>query len=193
MPHHAHVVHHIKGRVRIKVPAAKNRPDLIESIRKALEEVRGVNSAEANPLTGSLVLQYDPASHPTFVQRLTKLGEETGLFGLVELQDADFNQLATDVRNESEYLATHSKTAAVIINEVKKANIGIKKASDNTVDLNVLVPLGVAVYSALAVGLEAATPLWVTLAIFSFHSFVALHSTDRPLRPGETTQHVSTG
>ena len=42
--------------------------------------------------------------------------------------------------------------------------------------MNVLLPLGLAVYSVLELEAEMSTPLWVTLGIFSFNSFVMLHS-----------------
>ena len=38
------------------------------------------------------------------------------------------------------------------------------------------LPLGLAVYSFVEIGLEASTPLWVTLGIFSFNSFLTLHA-----------------
>ena len=60
----------------------------------------------------------------------------------------------------------------------------IRIATDNTIDLKVLLPAGLAVWPFLKPGIEASTPLWVTLAISSFNSFVSLH------RP--TTVPVST-
>jgi hypothetical protein len=58
---------------------------------------------------------------------------------------------------------------------VKGLNADVKRATNNAVDLKVLLPLGLAVYSLLKFEAEMATPLWVTLGIFSFNSFVALH------------------
>ncbi|HLI86361.1 MAG TPA: hypothetical protein VKV17_20805 [Bryobacteraceae bacterium] len=55
------------------------------------------------------------------------------------------------------------------------------------VDLKVLLPAGLAVWAFFKHGLEASTPLWVSLAIFSINSFMVLH------RPAElhVTRHVT--
>jgi hypothetical protein len=71
-----------------------------------------------------------------------------------------------------------------MIDIVKQIDAGIKWATNNSVDLKVLLPLGLALYAFAESGTEAATPLWVTLGIFSFNSFVALHR-PRPAAQGE--------
>jgi hypothetical protein len=176
MPHEVQVVHHIQGRMRLKARNAKNRPQILERLRKTLSEVAGVQSSAANTLTGSIVLQYAPTSDGQFVERLKALGQQTGLFELTDLDTSDRRQSGQDIYTESEYLASPSKTAALVMDGVRRANLEIKKGSGNVVDLNVLVPIGFAISSASVVTLRMGTPLWLTLAMSSFNSFVSLHS-----------------
>ena len=55
-------IHHVPGRLRVRVARVRRNPELAEAVRRAMERVEGVQSAEANPLTGSVVLHYNPAS-----------------------------------------------------------------------------------------------------------------------------------
>jgi hypothetical protein len=84
--------------------------------------------------------------------------------------------MARRIEAEAEFLSQHSETARIIVDAVKRMDVNIKWATHNTVDLKVLLPLGLAAYSVVEIGLEASTPLWVTLGIFSLNSFVSLHS-----------------
>jgi cation transport ATPase len=180
MTQKAHIAHHVKGRLRLKLPAGKNNADLLERIQRGLVQIPGADRIEVNLLTGSIVVQYEPSLHQGFRERLAAFATDAGLFALHESASPDSNdetrQLVRDIQTEMEYLAKRSRAAETILSQARKANLAVKKATENSVDLNVLVPLGVATVSAVAIGLKAATPLWLTLAIFSFHSFVALHS-----------------
>jgi hypothetical protein len=193
MQYQAHVVHHIRGRMRLKVKTAKNRPHALEQIRTALSEVSGVSSASANPLTGSILLHYQPMPPERFLEHLAERGEQTGLFALVDSQASDPNQAMQEIDKKSTDFSSHSLAAVLIIDEIRKANLEVKKASDNTIDLKILAPLGVAVASALTIASEAATPLWITLAMFSFQSFVSLHPHVSTLQQTETIQQKSLG
>jgi hypothetical protein len=188
MPPKVHIAHHVKGRLRLKVPDGKNRRDLLEQVRTGLAQIPGADQVETNPLTGSVVLQYEPALHAGFREKLAAFATDTGLFVLHEAASTidEIGQLSRDIQAEADYLASHSRAAEITISQARKANLAVKKATDNSVDLNVLLPLGVAAVSAVTIGLKAATPLWVTLAIFSFHSFVALHSQPPVTQSSET-------
>lgn len=99
------------------------------------------------------------------------------------------------IEQEADFLASRSELAREVVNATKHVNAAIKRASDNTLDLNVLVPGALAVYAFLYLGAELSTPLWVTLGIFSFNSFVALHpplqESHTPGAPG--VQHAQKG
>ena len=54
------VVHHVQGRIRVQVPIIKK---LSVATLKKLAEIpipEGIKDVRANPVTGSLVITYDP-------------------------------------------------------------------------------------------------------------------------------------
>lgn len=53
------VVHALPGRVRIKVRQLKNNISYAGTIQRYLLEVPGITHLEANPQTGSLLIEYD--------------------------------------------------------------------------------------------------------------------------------------
>ena len=54
-------IHHVPGRLRVRSSAVRRNE--VGALRAAawLRSLPGVSSADANPLTGSLTLRYDPA------------------------------------------------------------------------------------------------------------------------------------
>jgi hypothetical protein len=88
-------------------------------------------------------------------------------------------ELIRSVEQEMEFLAEHSRLAKAIVEDTQKINRQLKLATDNAIDLNVLVPLALAAGSFIFLGGDVPTPLWATLGIFSFNSFVTLHSPAR--------------
>jgi hypothetical protein len=55
-------IHSIPGRLRVHVPGIKGNSAGARRIEASLRQVKGVLSAEARELTGSIVIQYDPRS-----------------------------------------------------------------------------------------------------------------------------------
>lgn len=55
------VLHFIPGRVRIRLHRLKGSPALAEEVRGRLSAIEGVRSVETNHVTGTVLLQYDPA------------------------------------------------------------------------------------------------------------------------------------
>jgi len=66
------IVHHVPGRIRLKVPSLKGRS--IASLMKlsTIPLPYGITDVHPNPWTGSLVVQYDPAK-VNIVQSLNEL------------------------------------------------------------------------------------------------------------------------
>ena len=54
-------VHHIEGRLRIRLPELKSSPHNITEIAQAISTIFGVRSVQIKPLTGSVVIHYDHA------------------------------------------------------------------------------------------------------------------------------------
>jgi hypothetical protein len=73
---------------------------------------------------------------------------------------------------------------------VGEVNTGIKRQTDNIIDLKFLLPFGVAMYGAFKADKRVGTPLWLTLMIFSFTSFVALHREETNIKIREPENDV---
>ena len=52
-------VHDIPGRLRVKIPQAKGRPDTAQEIEKLLRAIEGIDSTASNTTTGSVVINYN--------------------------------------------------------------------------------------------------------------------------------------
>jgi hypothetical protein len=178
--HGARVVHHIPGRLRVRLPRSSRRPDILRDLHGFIRGLGGVREVEINPLTGSILVHYEPESAAE-VESLLARGASSGWEAPPELTDVD--ELADRIEREADFLAAHSELALHIVHAVKALNSAVREASGNTVDLKVLLPAGLAVWAFWKHGAEASTPMWVTLAIFAINSFLTLH------RP--TSVHIS--
>lgn len=192
MPHSARVTHHIQGRIRVKVPSAKGNEIALHRIKESILPMPGVRDVQVNSSTGSILVHYDSGLYDDFHQHLTEHGESAGLFALQCPEVSEIDQIANTIEREAEFLAARSETARTLVDFTKQLNSAIKKATRNAVDLNVLLPLGLAAYSVLELEAEMSTPLWVTLGIFSFNSFVMLHagSVEQPVKTQEIIDHT---
>jgi hypothetical protein len=65
------IAHQVPGRIRIKVPSAKGRPELLAEIQRSFGAIPGIDDVVINPVTGSVVLRYDASEHDAFHARFT--------------------------------------------------------------------------------------------------------------------------
>ena len=144
-------------------------PRLMGQLRDFISGLGGVDSVEINARTGSVLVRYQPEFRDNLQSVLANV---TGADSFLEIPEPD---LAANLEREARFLANHSELALQVIKSLKELNNGVRVATGNTVDLKVLLPAGLAVWAFFKTGVEAATPLWVTLGIFAFNSFVQLH------------------
>lgn len=163
----AKVVHHIPGRLRVRLPRLRRDPHLAGRLRDFFSGLGAVQKIDINPVTGSILVHYRPESHGE-IQAVLRQAEV-----LPELTEP--GQLAEEIERDTEFLGAHSELAFHVVHAVKALDREIRVASGNTVDLKVLLPATLALWALTKIGAEVATPMWVTLGIFSFNSFVALH------------------
>jgi len=176
------------------MPAARGNSELLKEVAESLASKQGVRAIQCNLRTGSIIVQYDEAQHTNFPDTLAAHGQATGLFSLAPPEVSEVDQIAEAIEREAEFLAQHSEAARTIVETVKGFNNKLRQATHNNVDLKVLLPLGLAVWALIEHDPELATPLWLTLSIFSFNSFVSLHppvpsvavSTQQVIRHGQT-------
>lgn len=55
----SYYVHHVPGRLRVKIPAVKGSSAKAGEIGTFLQSLKAVHQVETNPLTGSVVVTYD--------------------------------------------------------------------------------------------------------------------------------------
>jgi hypothetical protein len=179
MRHRAQIAHHTKGRLRIRVPSAKGDPAALEAIRNALSPIQGVHEVIVNHAIGTITVHYDPARHVDFQSHLSNAEgshQEHLHVPPPSVPVSEVDEAMEMLNKEAEFLSSHSHSAKVLFDVLRKFDAGLKRATDNNVDLKVLAPLGLAVYAFLELGFEAATPVWLTLGVFSFNHFVTLHT-----------------
>jgi hypothetical protein len=80
MIHKAHVVHHIPGRLRMRIPNRKHDHAFFGDVKDRLNSVPGVR-ADATAQTGSILVHYEGS----FAEMLLQIAE-TGLANLLEVE-----------------------------------------------------------------------------------------------------------
>jgi cation transport ATPase len=167
------IAHQIPGRIRMKVPSAKDNPQLLEQIKQTFSVIPGVEQVSVNPSTGSVVLHYDTEQHDQFHGHLQ---HHTG--GHEKPPNNEIDALANKIEQEAQFLAEHSHTAKVIVDFFKETDKQIKLATHNTIDLKIVLATGIAGFTIFEVGVSAATPVWVTLAMFGLNHMIQANSPD---------------
>jgi hypothetical protein len=168
-----HIAHQVPGRVRFKIPSAKGNPELLKQISETFAVIPGIERITVNPTTGSVVLHYATDQHDEFhggIQRHYQHAMPEGP------PRTDIDEFAHKIEAEAEFLAQHSQTARAVVEFCKKLDREIKRASDNTVDLKILLALGLIGVTVFEIGASAATPVWVTLTLFAMNHFIEMHA-----------------
>jgi hypothetical protein len=163
-----HIAHQVPGRVRMKVPSGKGNPELLEQMKQTLTAIPGIEEVIINPDTGSLVLHYDTDHHDQFHGHLE---HHTGGHHRPPPTN-EIDAMANKIQQEAEFLAENSHTARVIVDFFKQVDQQIKTSSHNTIDLKIVLAFGIASFTIMEVGANAATPVWVTLAMFGLNHLI---------------------
>ena len=167
------IAHQTTGRVRLKVAAGKNDPDLLKQIAETFSAIPGMERITVSPVTGSIILNYDEDSQSAFNDRLMRNLMAQGGAPMI---GSEFAELAKKIENQAEFLAERSETARLVVDFFKKLDHEIKLASHNVVDLKIVLAIGVIALTIFEVGASTATPIWLTLSIFTFNHFVELRN-----------------
>jgi cation transport ATPase len=165
-----HVAHHTPGRVRMKVPTAKGDPEAMRAIADSFAAVPGVESVSVNPTTGSLTLKYSATRQ---VEVHANLGARIG--DDYKPPETEIDKLTDNIAREAEFLAEHSHTARMIVDFFTRLDAAIKRNTGNYVDLKIILAAVIVGGTIFEVGMSAATPVWLTLAVFSVNHMVQLH------------------
>ena len=193
MKQHAQIAHQMPGRIRIRIPAAKGNPELLEQIRQVFTGRPGLERTRVKPDAGSIVLRYDPKDEGTFEGQLMQHWQR-----VVPLMPPppkkpskghgrpgdEFDQVTRKLEAEAEFLAGRSQSARAVVDFFKQADHQIKALTNNAIDLKIVLALGLAVATFVEIGAHAATPMWVTLALFALNHFLEMHPLETAHAPG---------
>jgi hypothetical protein len=166
------IAHQVPGRIRVKIASAKGNPELLEQMKQSFTAIPGIEQVTINPATGSMVLHYDTDQHHEFHGHLEQ--HTGGHYRPPPTNEID--ALATKIEMEAEFLAENSHTARVVVDFFKELDQQIKAGSNNTIDLKIVLAVGIAGFTIFEVGASAATPVWVTLAIFGLNHLIQVNS-----------------
>lgn len=175
------IAHRTPGRVRMKIPNAKGDAETLHKIAETFGAIPGIRRVTVNPTTGSVVLHYDTTGQSAFNERLA--GHLAAADGF-HPPSTEIDELANKIESEAEFLASHSESAKAVVDFFKSLDREIKFASNNYVDLKIVLAVGIIGLTVFEVGASAATPVWLTLTVFSLNHFIDLHQHPAPARVG---------
>ena len=168
----AELVHHIAGRMRLRIPAAKGNAAKLREIQRSLPELAGVQSVEANAMLGTLVVRYDPKLFTSFTASLTEFAREHSLFAIAGQNAAPCVSNAD--RSLNRFLGS--------VNRAVQAGLG------NAINLKELLPLAVGVYALFFVDKAVAAAQWLNWIQFAIDSYVDLHENEPVEELGQTME-----
>ena len=177
--HRARIEHKVRGRIRMKIPHAKENPEILEIYRQTFLSIPGVQSINTKPNTGSIVIHYDPNREPEFERQFGQCSCEHLDMAAPARPDDEINRIASKIEQEAEFLAAHSRLARTTVDFCKAFDRELKLSTGNTLDLKIVLAAGLAAYTFFEIGGNAATPMWVTLALFSLNHFAELQTDHR--------------
>lgn len=169
----ARIVHHVPGRLRIKVLGVRAEPEFFAAVRGVIGALPGVDSVRVNRSSSSIVVDYRPAD---MVFKFRLLGNpQLDSWLRLEGEDALLAEIDQAVTAGARYLGPHSRLAESIVSTAEQLDSNLRVASGGFVDLKVLLPLGLAAATALQKTRTRGTPMWMSLGTFAFNAFLALH------------------
>jgi hypothetical protein len=171
------IAHQVPGRIRMKLGGAKGDVAALEEIKATFSAIPGIEDVTINPTTGSVVLRYDVDRHDAFHGGLHHHCPDCAPTGR-RPPKGEIDELADKIADEAEYLAENSETARMLVDLFKRVDREIKTSTGNTLDLKVALAAGVVAFTVLEIGATAATPIWLTFAIFGLNHLVELRHVD---------------
>jgi Heavy metal associated domain 2 len=122
---HVQIAHQMPGRVRFKIPMARDNPELLEQIRRTFADMPGLKQTSVKPDAGSIVLIYDPDETAAFEAQLMQ--HWAGAIPSMprrspkkrKLPGDEFDRVTRKIEAEAEFLAGHSHSARAIVDSSK--------------------------------------------------------------------------
>jgi hypothetical protein len=165
------VVHAIPGRVRLKIISLRDNPELAREIRARLAGLQGIRRVEANPLTGSLLVLYDP-EEITSLESLFTLSEAL----IPSLPGLDLGDIAQCLEHSGNGANSNSSLAGGFSTALGALNARVGNVTGG-IDLRLLLPLTLFALGirGLLVASKVPVPTWYDLLWFSFGTYFMLN------------------
>jgi heavy-metal-associated domain-containing protein len=165
----AYINHHLPGRLRLRIPAVKGEEDRLRELSSAIAKTPGISQVEYNPIIGSILIQYSPEQYENLQSLKSSLSASSVPIALRSTSEPAH-------RPHPQRRRGRSTAARRVDSFFRELDSEIRDATDNEIDLKFILPFGVGVLGLLALRYSSTTPLWLTLLIFAFHSFLGLHA-----------------
>jgi uncharacterized coiled-coil protein SlyX len=161
------VLHHVPGRMRLRVASAKGSARQLREIGQALAPMQGVRDVTVSPTIGTLVVQYDPALFSQFPARLVAHATER-------------SALRIDGAFKANVQARESIADQSMERFAENLNKRVQALTGHAINLKELFPLGIIVYAVLFVDKAVNAAQWLSWLQFAFSSYFELHQ-DEPI------------
>jgi len=165
------IVHHVPGRLRIKLAGDPSDSGVYSDITNAIKQLPGVDSVRINANSSSIIVRYLSPD----VDFHTRLKKDLEIGNWLSLDEDNTGFLDESLCDSSPYSAQHSRLAEAIVSVAETLDVGLLRASDGYLDFKVLLPLGIAIATSLHRARGRGTPMWISLSTFAFNSFMTLH------------------
>ena len=171
----AELVHHIAGRMRIRVSSAKGDAEQLEHIRGSLTKLPGVLGVAINPGIGTLIIHYDPALFSEVIQRITEHASQADLFIL----------RPPDQENDRPHVSQVDRSLDQFF---LNANRIVETATGHAINLKELFPFGIILYALLFMDKAVGASQWLSWLQFAISSYLELHESEPIARVGESVE-----
>jgi hypothetical protein len=170
------IAHQLPDRTRLRTPVLRNDPAAYERLADTLAATPGVREVKIRPYTGSVLIDHDDT---LAIGTLVETVRATLAIDRV-LASGEKPPLETEV-------PPFSSIARKMVIAIRELDSDIRRGSDGTVDLGILVTLGFISAGAaeIAVSGELPLPPWFNLAWWGFRTFMTteqpeIHAGDEP-------------
>lgn len=176
---HIHLVHHVPGRSRFRIPKTRHSRKASKLIQERGKAVPGVHDIRVNPVTGSAVVHYDP-HQPEVRERLAHVIKEADkLLSIAMPEVGEFEEAAEILGPDVETLFRHVPLLGKIVSSIKASDQKLKQATGGAVDINTLLPLVIAA-GLLFFDTKNKPLILGFLGLISLHAYITLQGSKQP-------------
>jgi hypothetical protein len=170
------VVHATPGRVRLRLPWLRERPEEAEPLAEALAALDASIEVQVRPWTGSLLCTYEPEQLDE-EQILAAVRRHTQV--AIVLRPGEPSPQA-DAEYEAALLAHGSSLTRAVSEGFRDLNRGVLLATGGHLDLGALTGLGFLTLGAaeIAATRKLPAPPWFNLAWWAFRTFTIFGPTE---------------